>query len=102
MIHAKKSKLEVYECLLEMLANQPSNVDLLAYFGNMSCVTVQERIGFLVRQGLVEEKIKEKVYALTRRGLAVINTLRLSRDLEKLHSNAAINPGLEESPLSGN
>jgi DNA-binding HxlR family transcriptional regulator len=52
----------------------------------MDCVVLRQRLYFLIKNGLVEEKNykKKTVYALTKRGLAIFKTLSITRRLEKL------------------
>jgi DNA-binding PadR family transcriptional regulator len=54
----------------------------------MDCVTLRQRLGFLVKSDLVkEENCKKKtVYTLTKRGLAIFKTLTITRRLEKLQT----------------
>jgi predicted transcriptional regulator len=84
----QKSKLELYEEILYALVNKHMTVDAIAYACNMDCVALRKRLGFLLQQGLVEEKNFGNVtcYALTRRGLAIFKTLALTKRLEKLQT----------------
>ena len=85
----KKSKLELYEDILERLAAKPSTIDAIAFAGNMDCILLRQRINFLIANDLVEEREYETktLYALTRRGLAIFKTLTLTKRLEKLQTN---------------
>jgi predicted transcriptional regulator len=88
----RQSKLENYEDILAALADKPSTIDSIAYSGNMDCVLLRQRIDFLIANNLIEERNYEKktLYALTRRGLSIFKTLRLTKCLEKLQNNVAI------------
>jgi predicted transcriptional regulator len=85
----RRSKLELYEAILNALVNKALTVDSIAYACNMDCIALRQRLNFLIQSGLVEERIyKDKTrYALTRRGLAIFKTLALTKSLEKLQTN---------------
>jgi predicted transcriptional regulator len=84
----QKSKLELYEEILQTLVNKTATVDAIAYACNMDCVALRKRLEFLLQQGLVEEKNFKKVtcYTLTRRGLAIFKTLALTKRLQKMQT----------------
>jgi len=84
----RRSKLELYEDILTALADKRLTVDAVAYACNMDCIALRQRLDFLLKSGLVEERnYKKKTrYALTRRGLAIYKTLTLTRRLEKLQT----------------
>jgi len=84
----RRSKLELYEDILCALVNKLLTVDAIAYACNMDCVALRQRLEFLLKNGLVEEKNfrKRTCYALTRRGLAIFKTLALTKRLEKLQT----------------
>jgi predicted transcriptional regulator len=88
----RKSKLELYEDVLNALVNKPLTVDAIAYSCNMECVTLRQRLSFLVKNNLVEEKIynRKTCYALTGRGLAIFKTLTITRKLERLQTSIRI------------
>ena len=81
-----KSKLENYEELMQALVDRYLSVDGLAFSCNMECVAVNQRLDFLIKNGLVEEKQchNKKLYALTKRGLAIQKTLAITKRLERL------------------
>jgi len=85
-LHTQKSKLENYENLMEALVDRYLSVDSLAFSCNMDCVAVNQRLGFLIKNGIVEEKkcSNKNLYALTKRGLAIHKTLAITKRLEKL------------------
>ncbi|MCX8153555.1 MAG: winged helix-turn-helix domain-containing protein [Candidatus Bathyarchaeota archaeon] len=84
----RKSKLELYEDILAALADRHLTVDGIAYTCNMDCLALRQRLDFLLKCGLVEERhYKNKTrYALSPRGLAIYKTLVLTRRLEKLQT----------------
>jgi predicted transcriptional regulator len=84
----QRSKLELYEDILYALVNKRLTVDAIAYACNMDCVALRQRLEFLLKNGLVEEKTfrKRTCYTLTRRGLAIFKTLALTKRLEKLQT----------------
>ncbi|MEM2081622.1 MAG: helix-turn-helix domain-containing protein [Candidatus Bathyarchaeia archaeon] len=83
-----KSKLELYEEILSALADRNLTVDGIAYACNMDCLAIRQRLDFLLKCGLVEERhYKTKTrYALSQRGLAIYKTLALTKRLEKLQT----------------
>jgi predicted transcriptional regulator len=85
----RKSKLELYENILNALVNKSLTVDSIAYACNMDCFALRQRLNFLIKNDLVEEKTynTKTRYALTRRGLAIFKTLALTKHLEKLQTN---------------
>ncbi len=84
----QKSKLELYEDILTALVDRRLTVDAIAYACDMDCVALRQRLDFLVKHGMVEEKTYKKKtrYALTRRGVAIFKTLTITRRLEKLQT----------------
>jgi predicted transcriptional regulator len=85
----RKSKLEQYEDVMGALVDKYLTVDSLAYACNMECLAVSQRLDFLIKNGLIQQKkcSKKVLYALTKRGLTVYRTLTVTRRLEKLKSN---------------
>ena len=84
----RRSKLELYEDILTALADRHLTVDAIAYVCNMDCISLRQRLEFLLKNGLVEERIfrKRTCYTLTRRGVAIFKTLALTKRLEKLQT----------------
>jgi predicted transcriptional regulator len=93
----RRSKLELYEDILNALVNKALTVDSIAYACNMDCVALRQRLNFLIQSGLVEERnYKDKTrFFLTHRGLAIYKTLALTKSLEKLQINMK---RIEEAP----
>jgi predicted transcriptional regulator len=88
----RESRLEQYENLMEALVDHYLSVDSLAFACNMDCVAVNQRLGFLMKNGLVEEKKchNKKLFALSKRGLSIHKTLAITRRLEKLRPLAKL------------
>jgi predicted transcriptional regulator len=84
----RRSKLELYEDILTALAEKPLTLDAVAYRCKMDCVLLNQRLDFLMKNNLIEEKLSnaKKLYALTRRGTAIFKTLTLAKRLEKLQT----------------
>ena len=98
----RRSKLELYEDVLTALADKHLTVDAIAYACNTDCVVLRQRLDFLGKNGLVEERNygKKKRYVLTRRGLAVYRTLFITKSLEKLQTNIIrIDEALQSIPF---
>lgn len=80
------SKLENYENLMTALVDRYLSVDSLAFSCGMDCNAVKRRLSFLIEEGLVEEKQvhTKKLYALTKRGLAIHKALTIAKRLDEL------------------
>jgi predicted transcriptional regulator len=72
----KRSKLEMYVDILKVLAKSgPLQLKHIMYQANVDCIILKEHLGFLIKQGLIEEIVIKKnslVYANTNRGTTVI------------------------------
>jgi predicted transcriptional regulator len=72
----RRSKLEMYVDILSVLAHRgPLKLTHVMYKANVNCSVLKEYLDFLVKQGLVEERILRKqrtVYAVTQRGITVL------------------------------
>ena len=70
------SKLEMYVAILHVLAERgPLKLSKIPLEANVSSNTLKGYLDFLIKQGLIEEKLYGKqsvVYAITARGEAVI------------------------------
>jgi predicted transcriptional regulator len=88
----RRSKLELYEDVLNALVKKPLTIDSIAYKSNMDCVALRQRLDFLMKNGLVTENNcrRKTVYALTRRGQAVFKILNITKRLEKLQTTIKI------------
>jgi len=94
----RKSKLESYEDILQALVSSPLTLDRIAYETNMNCEIVRQRLDFLARNGLIEEREsrKKNLFATTEKGAAVIKTLSFERYLGKIANKVrAIDEALE-------
>lgn len=82
----RKSKLEMYQEILEVLRNKPLTVDFLSYGTNMDCAALKQRLDFLIRNGLVKDRILKRgtVFAVSERGLAVLKALDVQKQLEQV------------------
>ena len=72
----RRSKLEMYIGILTVLAQRgPLKLTHVMYKANVNCSVLKEYLGFLLKQGLVEERALKKqrtVYAITQRGITVL------------------------------
>ncbi len=94
----RRSKLELYEGILTALAEKSLPLDVIAYKCRTDCVVLSQRLDFLLKNGLVEEKLSnaKKLYALTRRGTAIFKTLSLAKRLERLQTTTkTVNQALQ-------
>ena len=87
-----KSKLELYEAIIDALADRYLTVDSLAFECNMNCVAVGERLQFLIENSMVKENRcnKKTLYSLTTRGTAISKTFAITRRLEKMKTTIAV------------
>ena len=67
--YMRRSKLELYEEILNALAEKSLTVDGIAYQCNMDCVVLGQRLNFLLKNGLIEQNFcnKKLSYALTKK-----------------------------------
>jgi predicted transcriptional regulator len=76
----RRSKLEMYMDILKVLAyTGPLKTAHISYKSNFNDSTLKEYMGFLIKQGLVEEltvKRNNKVFAITKRGITVMRYFR--------------------------
>jgi predicted transcriptional regulator len=99
----RQSKLEFYQEILCALAKKPATVDEIAYQCNMNCINLKGRLAFLKEHGLLEQNTEDKkrVFALTRRGYSVYQTLSIAKNLEKLQTTAkTMNATLQTLPVA--
>jgi predicted transcriptional regulator len=98
----RRSKLETYEAVLEVLMKKPLDIDRIAYETDIDLRILNQRLDFLIENGLVEERPMPKkiLYAITERGVAVFKTLNFNKYLEKV-SNAlsAIDDAMHTLPI---
>jgi predicted transcriptional regulator len=88
----RKSKLESYEDILEALVNKPLTIDQIAYETNMNCTVLKQRLDFLAKNSLIEERGLDKTtpYAITERGIAVLKTLHFQKYLGKITDKISV------------
>lgn len=95
-----RSKLELYAEVLRALVKKPLTIDSIAYACKMDCVILSQRLAFLAKNGLIQQgTCKNKtVYAITKRGLAISETLAITRRLEKLQTTTKRPDALQVLP----
>jgi predicted transcriptional regulator len=76
----RRSKLEMYVDILKVLAHRgPLKLTHIMYKANVNCSVLKEYLDFLIKQGLVEERVvgrRRVVYATTERGITVLKYFR--------------------------
>ncbi|MEM4704557.1 MAG: winged helix-turn-helix domain-containing protein [Candidatus Bathyarchaeia archaeon] len=98
----RRSKLEVYESILEALVNKPLTLEEIAYESGVDCTLVHQYQKFLQKHELIEERVsgKKTKYALTERGVAVLRALNFQKYLAKIkNSIRAVDEALQIVPL---
>jgi len=83
-----RSKLELYQAILEALVKKPLNIDKIAYKTDIDCAILNTYLDFLIINGLAEERMlgNKLLYALTERGAKVFRTLDFQKYLRKISS----------------
>ncbi len=101
----RRSKLESYECILEVLVNRPKRLEQIAFDTNLDCTVLQQYLKFMMKNELVEERIigKRAAFAVTERGVAVLRALNFQKYLAKIkNSIQAMDEALQVVPeISG-
>jgi predicted transcriptional regulator len=81
----KRSLLELYIDVLKVLAHQgPMKVTHVMYKANLNSNSLKEILKFLIKQGLVEERLVGKhvtTYEITQRGVTVLKYFRELRQV---------------------
>jgi predicted transcriptional regulator len=81
----RRSKIEMYLDILKILAHRgPLKLTHVMYKANVNCKMLKEYLDFLIKQGLVEEKILRRqkiVYSITQRGVTVLKQFRELKDV---------------------
>ena len=76
----RRSKLETYVDILKVLAHRgPLKLTHIMYKANVNCSVLKEYLDFLLKQGLIEERMMHKgrvVFAATQRGITVLKYFR--------------------------
>jgi predicted transcriptional regulator len=93
----RRSKLEVYVDILRVLAQRgPLKVTHIMYKANVNCNILKEHLDFLIKQGLIEERVVGKsrvVYVNTARGTTVLKYFReLNKALPLIEEDGKILP----------
>jgi predicted transcriptional regulator len=88
----RKSKLESYVDILEALVNTPLTLDHIAYEVNIDCTILRQHVGFLTKNGLVEERGSDKgmLHAITEKGIAVLRVLNFQKYLGKISNKIRV------------
>lgn len=91
LINMRRSKLEMYVDILKVLVQRgPLKLTHIMYKANLNCSVLSEYLDFLVKQGLIEERIVERnteVYACTAKGMGVLKFFKeLNRALPIIES----------------
>jgi predicted transcriptional regulator len=100
-MHVRKSKLEYYQEILETLVMKSLTVDNLAYETGTDCTVLQQRLDFLIIQGLVKEQVlgERTLCVITERGVTVLRALNLQKRLEKVKATlTSTNEGSQITP----
>jgi predicted transcriptional regulator len=83
----RRSRLEIYADIIRSLAKQSLTLDEIAYEVSTNCLTLQDKLDFLVNHDIVSFEISRDnrvFYVLTRRGVAIFRTFSITERLEKL------------------
>ncbi|MGD8545914.1 MAG: winged helix-turn-helix domain-containing protein [Candidatus Bathyarchaeota archaeon] len=82
----RKSKLESYEDILKALVSRNLTTDQMLYQINVDSTILGQRLGFLIKNSLVEEQElgKTTLYTITERGMAVLKALNFQKHLNKI------------------
>jgi predicted transcriptional regulator len=97
----RRSKLESYESILEVLVNKPRKLEQIAYQAALDCRVLQEHLKFLMKNELVEARTsgKRATFAITERGVAVLRALNFQKYLAKIKSSIrAVDEALQVVP----
>ena len=89
----RRSKLEFYQDIICALVKKALTIDGIGFECNTSCVTLEQRLDFLVTNNIVTIEISrdnKAFYVLSRRGVAISKTLSIAKRLEKLQTNPKI------------
>ncbi len=81
----RRSKLEQYIDILEVLAFKGQlKLTHIMYKSNVNCQVLKAQLDFLLKNGLVEERIVKKqnvVYAITQRGTSILKSFNQIRQV---------------------
>jgi predicted transcriptional regulator len=85
----RRSKLELYEEIICALSFQAQTADSLAFECSTDCSLLHQRMEYLIQNDIVSIEVSRDnrdFYVLTRRGVAVARTFRITKNLEKLRT----------------
>jgi predicted transcriptional regulator len=76
----RRSKLETYAKILKVLAQKsPLRLTHIMCNANVNCTVLKEYLDFLIKKGMVEERIidgNRMVYSITQRGVIALKYVR--------------------------
>ena len=87
----RRSKLEMYIDILQVLASKGQlKLTHIMYKSNVNCKVLKAQLDFLLKNGLVEERILRKqksVYAITPKGMSTLKAfVQIKQVFQFLHS----------------
>lgn len=97
----RRSKLEIYESILEVLVDGSLDIERIAYEANLDCTVLERHLEFLMKNELIEERPSEYaiVYAITERGIAVLRALNFQKYLGRIKTTLrAIDEAMQVLP----
>lgn len=97
----RRSKLETYESILEVLVDGSLDIERIAYEANLDCTILERHLEFLMKNELIEERPSEYaiVYAITERGVAVLRALNFQKYLGRIKNTLrAIDEAMQVLP----
>lgn len=97
--------MEIYEAILESLVKEPLTNDQIAYDTSIDCNSLEDRLDFLLQNGLVEDRVigETILYAITERGATVLKTVSFNRYLAKVSQTLrALDDAIQVLPLLSN
>jgi predicted transcriptional regulator len=83
----RRSRLELYVDIICSLSQRALTVDEIALQCITNCVTLQEKLDFLVEHDVISFEVSNDnrtFYMLTRRGVSIFKTFSIAKHLEKL------------------
>jgi predicted transcriptional regulator len=100
-LRMRRSKLETYESILEVLVDGSLDIERIAYEANLDCTILERHLEFLMKNELIEERPSEYaiVYAITERGVAVLRALNFQKYLGRIKNTLrAIDEAMQVLP----
>jgi predicted transcriptional regulator len=98
----RKSKLELYQEILERLKGKQLSLDCLSFESGMDCAALRRRVDFLIQNGLVKEKVLKtgSRFAISAKGLAVLKALDLQRHFDVVRTTVMAVEGIAPSSMA--